>query len=298
MLNHLNRTFLVAAAAVATVGAATASAATLVYEPFAASDYTVGNSLSGANPTVAGFGGAWVKDGGGDTTVETGSLTYLNLVTSGNKASSVSGGRMNRSLDVSATGPLGNYVADVDFGGTTGVQPAIATSANGNALYISMLVSWSGGDPTDAFFGVEFHNPIGGNSDSSQEFRFDAADGPDDFQVDSDGGNNNFLGDFDTDTHLLVFRIDFADGDDTLTWWWDPTSLGGAEPAVATGSATFELEFDKIVLSRFAGDGSVTGLSDEFRIGTTYASVTPVPEPTAVGLGGAALALLIGRRSR
>jgi hypothetical protein len=266
-----------------------AQSALLAYEGFADDDYTVGATVNGANPGVDGFSGSWIKAGGGDTVVQAGSLAYSaggqDLVTSGNKATSQPAGRMFRRFDVSGTSSLANYI-DAD---------TLSTSANGKPLYISMLVQWEG-DPTDAFYGVEFHDPSSAEQNSSREFRFDAADGPDEFQLDFDGSNNNGLSDFDQATHLLVLRIDFASGNDTITYWWDPVSIGGAAPTSTGLYSGMDVNFDKIVLSRFAGNGSTLGVIDEVRLGETYADVTPVPEPGALGLMSLGALMALKRR--
>lgn len=94
--------------------------------------------------------------------------------------------------------------------------------------------------------------------------------------------------------------------DDTAQIWINPTSLGGVEPGgalvavnnradiptnVTDGNRTvqsFYLRQSQSAASTLATNSAVTSLViDELRIGTTYADVTPVPEP-----GGVVLAML------
>jgi hypothetical protein len=94
-------------------------------------------------------------------------------------------------------------------------------------------------------------------------------------------------------TALLVVKAEFASaGNDTITLFVDPTP-GAPEPA--TG-----------ILKNDANFGIVTGLTiystgamriDELRVGETFADVTPIPEPGALGLlVASALALPLRRR--
>jgi hypothetical protein len=107
-------------------------------------------------------------------------------------------------------------------------------------------------------------------------------------------------------THLLVGRIDdVGTGNDRITVWLDPV-LGGADPTGGTivngsnagwvaGNASFNIQ------AAFLNHGLATGESaflDELRLGTTFADVTPVPEPSTVGLltGLAGLSIVMLRR--
>lgn len=100
-------------------------------------------------------------------------------------------------------------------------------------------------------------------------------------------------------TYLLVARIDFASGNDTVNLWVNPT-LNGIEPATADATMTnYDLVggFQQLA---FRYDGNSTMLFDEFRMGETFADVTPVPEPSTYALLGglAALGLVYLRRRK
>jgi len=88
-------------------------------------------------------------------------------------------------------------------------------------------------------------------------------------------------------TTFFVAKIDYAGGAgaDVLTYWVNPT-IGGAEPVSAL-TATGTFNFDRIGFANFNPD---RWNLDEVRFGTTWASVTPIPEPStyallALGLG-------------
>jgi hypothetical protein len=112
-------------------------------------------------------------------------------------------------------------------------------------------------------------------------------------------------------TMLLVGRLtNNGTGQDLLEAWLNPpvASLGGADLVGLSGAAGYIG-----TTNLFAGGGQVgnaralidvdvnsfQGTFDEFRVGLTYADVTPVvPEPAVIGLFGLATCLLVGRRRR
>ena len=84
---------------------------------------------------------------------------------------------------------------------------------------------------------------------------------------------------------LWVIKLDFNAG--LASYWWNPTTLGGADPDIATaansgGTTISNWTFNAIWLNQQPGAGTApggvetTGIQiDEIRIGTNYASVTP-----------------------
>lgn len=107
-------------------------------------------------------------------------------------------------------------------------------------------------------------------------------------------------------THLLVGRIDdIGTGNDRMVVWLDP-AIGGAAPTGGTtingsnagwvaNNASFNIQ------AAFINHGLASGesaLLDELRLGTTFADVTPVPEPATLALftGLLGLATVIIRR--
>ena len=87
----------------------------------------------------------------------------------------------------------------------------------------------------------------------------------------------------------------------------DPSSFGGAAPApTVTAQTTTGGDYSGTNIRSFifrqgntlSNVNPAVVIADELRVGTSYADVTPVPEPaSAAALGIAALAVL-GRRRR
>jgi hypothetical protein len=104
-------------------------------------------------------------------------------------------------------------------------------------------------------------------------------------------------------TVFLVGAYTFVSGtgNDVSTLWINPSAATfGAETAPAfTLQATGGTDMTAITQFLLRGAaGSPAGEIDELRIGTSWASVTPVPEPSAFAalLGGASLLGLVRRR--
>jgi hypothetical protein len=92
-------------------------------------------------------------------------------------------------------------------------------------------------------------------------------------------------------TVFLVMKAEFLAGNDRFTLYVNPTP-GGSEPLTGTVESAFDT-------------GSITGLEifsagafsvDEIHIGTTFADVASVPEPSQLVPVGAAAALFLLRR--
>ena len=89
-------------------------------------------------------------------------------------------------------------------------------------------------------------------------------------------------------TVLLVLRADFLPGNDRFSLFVDP-SPGLPEPSIADSVKTdFDLPPVNFVFVNNAGGWT----TDEIRIGSTFASVTPVPEPAILYFFAVALPLL------
>jgi hypothetical protein len=195
-----------------------------------------------------------------------GSLSYGALITSAGQAQSSGGGRPVLTLG--------------SFADTSGVQ------------YVSFLGNTMGTGLT-GYSMLEFNNgattifSLGGSNDSNSngEFTMDRQTG----FVNSGVLRGNA-------TTFFVAKIDYTGGAgaDVVTYWVNPT-VGGAE-TVSALTATGTFNFDRIAFANFT---PTRWNLDEVRFGTTWASVTPVPEPStyallALGLG----ALFFLRRRR
>jgi hypothetical protein len=108
---------------------------------------------------------------------------------------------------------------------------------------------------------------------------------------------------FSINTTLFIvgsYTFNPGTGNDVSALWINPT-IGSATAPSATVSATGGTDLSTVasfvLCDRIATEP--TGILDELRIGTTWADVTGVPEPSTVSLAGfGALALLSWYRVR
>lgn len=97
------------------------------------------------------------------------------------------------------------------------------------------------------------------------------------------------------ETFLVVLGLDFTN--DVVDLYVNPAALGGAAPAVPTASIAMDSGFGVRSIAWYPGRDPGMGDLDEMRLGTTYASVTPViPEPAGLGLLAVGGAVLVRRR--
>jgi len=96
-------------------------------------------------------------------------------------------------------------------------------------------------------------------------------------------------------TNLIVLKFDFDA--DQVSLYVDPSTLGGPPPASPTAVLAMEDGFGIRSIGWYAGRDPGSGSLDEIRMGTTYASVTPlIPEPAMAGVLAPAALLLVRRR--
>jgi hypothetical protein len=231
-------------------------------DPF---DYPVG-SINGRN---GGSGFSQPYSGNGQ--VNAGSLLYTDLPTTGNHVSTTTNGNGMFRLFSTVGRPIGMLDGSGKFG------------ADGSSVYISFLERLDSGVVTafGDYGGISFFN-------GATENLFFGDLGFDGFHkfwgVDPQEGSaavkeSGVL--VDSTIRLLIGRIDFASGSETIRFYVDPPL--GAEPSTpAIGPFLMhDFRFDRI---RIQSGGNGLYSFDEVSIGTTYANV--VPEPTAYGLLG------------
>ena len=247
-----------------------ANAELLVYEGFNYSPSgadVAGNSGNGS----FGFSGGWT----GSTTFD---LAPGSLVS-----------------PVPFSSPTGNRVTAAAFGGNRDLDRVLSQSlgADNTTAYFSFLMRPEGVVGQGAFGGW---------------FGFSLRAGARNLHVGKDTNHgvyeidNGILGDVALSSvpvvanqiHLLVLRADFLFGNDVFRLYVDPPS-GQPEPLTANATLTV---FDVSTITSLGLTGPGAYGFDELRIGTTWADVTAVPEPSTTALawiGGMAVLVNAGR---
>jgi hypothetical protein len=262
------------------------SGAVLLYDGFAAGasnangQYEAGTGgrhlFKDQNPVLTGFSGAWVEASGASFELGTTplpSLSYTDglgksLLTSGNAAfRRFNNGVSSRALNVAGL------------------------STTGTTAYFSFLMKL---DDATALGRVEFAESSAGGGGG--------------LRIRTDGTNiiatvnfaSTTLAATNTNTHFFVFKVDFG-ASDVWSLWMNPADLTTAGAPTLTGTVTGpeSLDLTHLMLMRETGGTAGSGfLVDEIRIGTTWDSVTPVPEPSTyvVLVGLLALGVVALRR--
>ena len=270
----------VAAAGTACVGLPTAHAQLLAYEPF---NYAVGSSLAGQTPASpgGGFTGAWTVPGG-TATMNSGSLI----------ASSSYGGYATSAPSLATTG---NSVAVTGGGPNTAninlASPITATAAS--PIWYSFLLN-----PTQQWSVLTL---------AASNVSFGSFNGTWGIGIIGSSVGQVTGGTATSGTDYLVVLEDqgptTTGGKDTLSLWVDPNpgATAPSELNVANGPPILtdpNLTVGSVTQLQLATGQS--GVFDELRIGTSYADVTPVPEPATLGLfaiGGLGLIALRHRKT-
>jgi hypothetical protein len=257
--------------------AGTARADLLSYEPFGYSNF--GGDLQGsAGGGSLGFASPWLPGGfnasiSNNYDVAPGSLSFGALLTSGNRANSVS--------TTAIAGLTRNLAAPIGTTGTT--------------RYYSLLLRPEGivgGGAFNGFFGLnlelagepELYVGKPGGGALSQ------------YAIEDRGGGGQVPSPFPVvagQTSLLVVKAEFLANNDRFTLYVNPLP-GGPEPLAGTVKFNSNLG----TVSGFTLYSSGAFSVDELRLGETFADVTPaVPEPGAMALLPVAFAL-VRRRKR
>jgi hypothetical protein len=249
------------------------------YEGF---DYPVGSALNGLSGGT-GWANNW-STGSPSLTVASGSITPPSpantLFTTGNR------------LDVPVTG---------SFTTASRTLSTNLAAVNGGDVWLSFVVTRTADTPSGSslFGGVVIGNDAG-SGNSGRLFIGDPVSASDVWALQRAGGGATGQSNFvvsDHPTALLVVHIVFnAGGADTVALYVNRAPGGGTPPSADAFLPTLDIN---------PGGGAVTDLGvwyqgygyqiDEIRIGTSYADVTPVPEPglvLVVASGFAALRLL------
>lgn len=232
----------------------------LVYEGF---NYTAGGLAGQSGGGSLGFTNNW---GTGGNSVTSPGLSFGSLLVTGNKGTTVG----NNDGNFRNTGLF-----------NTGTVFVSLLANSGGALPEYAGISLFQGGSENLFIGKPFQQPNWG--------------------IDQSTGLQSSTVPVNSTVHLFVAQIDFnANGPnlDRVRLFIDPTP-GLASPNVAAAidvGTTRTTAFDNIRIQAGTGAGVIN--FDEFRVGTTYLSVTPVPEPTSLALAGLAASGLLLRRKR
>jgi hypothetical protein len=226
-------------------------------------DYQIGASLNGQNGG-AGWSGGWTNPGGLDATISNG-LTFGNLAVSGGAVSTAGSQPPNQ----------GSSVATFVRGLNTSL------GADNTTDYLSFLLRPDAG--AGFYGGINFGGVFVGLSGNQS---FYGLEGPvNDISLSSVPAVQD-------QTVLFVLRLDFLPGNDRLSLYLNPTP-GQSEPATPDVVKT-DLDVGSVTSFVINNYGGFT--TDEIRVGSTFADVTPTatPEPGFGVAVGAILMVWIG----
>lgn len=285
---------LVLTLAVVCLAAATSQAALLVEESF---DYTIGDSLVGQSGGT-GFSGAWLNANNSNRSFPSANpdpsdrpntagpdivdgLSYGPLVVSGGAAY----------FELGQTGVGWSPTKEGEAHKNDSAKRSFASSIDtDNTVWTSMLIGLD--DVADPSFG----NWAGAKFTNNYWFGRNA--GQSNWGMEKPKTETS-IGIGKGDTFLLVMALspDGA-GNYDKHLWVNPAfaTLGG--PDLDFGTADLSNSQTAASFSQILGDFAAAGTWDEFRVGDTYADVTPVPEPGVMMLLATGLTAVYGLRRR
>lgn len=304
MLRSLSRC--IAAAAVLSFPIA-AHATLFVYEGF---DYAAGANALNSKNGGTGYSAAYSSNNNAD--VVSGSLEYTDAL--GNHLTTLG----NHAFMDSTTVGDPNAASPVSIAPNRNVTTTPFTNLSDAApLYISFVGQQTAGDLRDVTvslfavnngtFGTQERLSIGHGNPSA----LNATDGNQNWgaYAVAVGQNGAYSNTPATTQSLIVVRVDLnvSGALDRFRVYVNPNM--DAEPTTAdaeSSSYDFLVGWEEInrIRMRAGGSSSSLGLGasqlavDEIRVGTTYADVTPIPEPTSALLGSLGAAFLISGRPR
>ena len=296
------------------LGSTSASASLLIYEPF---DYTAGSAIAGQTNTYSTGSPAWAAAGAATSPVHqviSGSLTAPSGLPA---AIGNAGGTMNADNTQLDRIPLG-----ADYGANTTLYSSLLL----NIPSITGLTTANTNLNANNDILIGFNNAVGASgtrpSNWAGELVIRLGSVANTYNLGIRASNTTANTTYWTadlnpgDTHFIVVRYtqgatDSSGTDDSNAIWLNPSSANfgvveGSVPAPdgsSNGTINAASPLNNFARSLLIGAGIAAGAApsqnniDEIRVGTTWADVTPVPEP--MGLAGvAAFGLLAFRRRR
>lgn len=258
----------IALAIVAALSVSNVLAELVIYEGF---DYTVGSTVAG--------NGSWISlNPGTPPVIASGNLTTPGLEPPTGEEVSFDAGNIQEALMGFSSLTSGTVYYSFEFQLTT--KPTGATYSfslsNNNTFYAAAV--W--------FQAAEEGFSIGLSNRSNTTPIYDTTV----FSLNT--------------TYFVVGAYTFnpETGDNVSSLWINPSPVTfGGLPPTPTLTATGGTDLDTISQFLLRGaNGSPSGILDEVRIGTSYADVTPVPEPQvfALTMAGLLVAVVMLRRQR
>lgn len=244
---------ILAASALFFAVAAPSSAALLAYDGM---DYTAASSLTGASGGP-GWSNNWGDATNGPFEIQATTLSYGSLVTSPGRAGIVTSNQNNWEI-----------------------QRGITSAPTTGTLWVSWLFNSAN---LGSFNQLRLHD--GTTRMATVGVHFAAAGSS--WQIyDSGFTSRANSGIAQSGVQLAVIGVDLDTN--VLNLYINPASLGGSAPATPSATHTFggSIDFNSLRFVQSSANLPGNPSFDEVRVGTTFAAVTPIPEPSAMGLLG------------
>ena len=269
-------TLMTAAAGTLALTAASAAGVGIGEELFA---YSAAVSVQGLNGGT-GWSTDWSNSGSSNVVAATG-LSYSDV----NGDSLVTSGK---ALEVAGNSPTDNTA--------NGFRNV---SVTGSEIWASTLIRVDG----TGNVALQLRDDSGDSSNNDVSVRY--SDG--NFDIITEEASNDInvtSGVSTTGTYLMVMQIvqdGVSAGNDEVNFWVDP-DIGGAAPAPTASMSSPGLSFEnlnRVLIPVFDGtDPFGEYIYDEIRVGTSFADVTPIPEPGSAALVGLGALLVLRKPTR